>query len=79
MIKYYVELKDPDSGEIIDLYGYDNIVTFWTTGYVKDYPVNNANEAASTIDKLAQSLIDQGCIIINKEDRRLYEVLSNGS
>ncbi|WP_079709840.1 hypothetical protein [Paraliobacillus ryukyuensis] len=66
-LKYYIEVQDKESKEIIDLYGYDNSVMAWSKGYVKDITTGNLQETIIKIDDIVNKLIKQGCIIINKE------------
>lgn len=68
-LKYYIELKDNESGEIIDLYGYDNKIHYCTVGFWKTEETNDIGETIAKIDKIANKLIQLGNTVINKENK----------
>lgn len=69
MMKYYIELQDQEKEGIIDCYGYENSAIFWTKGFAKEYSTKNIQETVTLIDRVVKNLVNQGCSIINKEDK----------
>lgn len=68
-LQYYIEMQDAESGEIADIYGYENRVTVWAPGFYKEYKTESTVETKTQADEIETKLVGVGFATINKEDR----------
>lgn len=64
---YYIEMRDEDSKEITDIYGYENRVTVWAPGFYKQYDTENLAHTKTIADEVETKLAAVGFTTINKE------------
>lgn len=67
MMYFYLELKNKNTGEIVDCYGYENYVSLWTKGSVRLFKTGNLHNTKKLIDYITNGLLEQGYIIINTD------------